>query len=143
MFQNIEKKVMILSVQLTLVYLWFLAAWPKLSDAGYMENFEKRFAESFLAALPGGMAPQVYFLGVLELAAGLLALVSLVKLEFLSNSYVWLQRCLALSALTFTALGFGLRVIRDHAGSGNIFFYLAGIVVFYLMTMKFSAEKQA
>ncbi len=140
MLKQIEMKLIIISIQLTLAYLWILAALPKLSDAAYIANFEKRFAESFLATLPGGMAPQIYFLGILELIAGILALVSLVRLEFLSGSFTWLQRCLALSAFTFAALGFGLRVIQDYAGSANIFFYLAGTVVFYLLTLKLSRD---
>jgi hypothetical protein len=120
----------ILSIQLTLAYLWILSAWPKLTSDEYIQSFEKQFANTFFAALPGGMTPQVYFLGLIELAAGILALISIVSCEWNLKSFRWLSLCLALSALTFVFLGFGLRILNNFDGSANIFFYLTGIVVF-------------
>lgn len=134
MLKNLETKLVIISIQIALAYIWLLAAWPKLFDSSYAAGFEQKFAGSFLAAMPGGMQAQVYLLGILELAAGALALISLLKLEFHGRSLIWLRRCLGVSALTFCALGFGLAVVADHAGKASIFFYLSGIVVAYVFT---------
>ena len=123
---------MILSIQLTLAYLWVLSGWPKLTNHEYIQSFEKQFASTFFADLPGGMLPQVYFLGVLELAAGALGLLSIFRGEWNLKSFWWLKICLGLSALTFVFLGFGLRVLNNYDGTANIFFYLSGTVLFSL-----------
>lgn len=130
MMKNIETKIMVLSLQLTLGILWILAAIPKLTNAGYRESYNESFANTFLPSIPGGMLLQVYFIGVLELITAILAIVSLMHFEAIKENYIWLHRCLAMSAVTFTILGFGLRLKQDFAGSANIFFYLAGIFVF-------------
>lgn len=53
---KIDDKLMILAIQIIMTYTWVLSGWPKLTDSAYRENFEKRFNESFLATLPGGIS---------------------------------------------------------------------------------------
>ncbi len=128
---------------MTLAYLWILSAWPKLTNAEYIQSFEKQFASTFFASLPGGMSPQVYFLGVLELSAGILALLSIVRCEWNLKSFWWLNFCLGLSTVTFVFLGFGLRVLNDFNGSANIFFYLSGTVLFSLYVNSLTPTRQS
>jgi hypothetical protein len=140
LLKNFEDKLMVLAIQIIMTYTWVLSGWPKLTDSGYRENFEKRFIESFLATLPGGISPQVFFLGTLQLLAAILFVVSIFKLEFRGGGYTWIKRGLATSALIFVFLGFGLRVIKDFQGFANIFFYLSGVVVFYVFVERLSSR---
>lgn len=134
--KNLEQMIVVISIQITLAYLWILASIPKFFDAAYAQGFETSFGNTFLAAMPGGMLLQVYLIGILELLAGVLALVSIARLEFISNTFVWLRRSLAVGAVVFTILGFGLRLIQDFAGSANIFYYFVGIVILFLFVRK-------
>jgi hypothetical protein len=111
--------------------MWLLAGWPKLFDAEYASKFVTRFEGSFFMSLPGGMGPQIFFLGVLELVAAALIVASLFRREFLNFNFKWMNWALAISSITFVVLGFGLRVINDFNGFANIFFYLGATIVFY------------
>jgi len=122
----------VLSVQVLLIYTWWLTGLPKFIDAGYATFFEEKFKDTFLATLPGGIRFQMWILGAAELVAGAIAVVALFKREAFSGALIWTRLSLAFSALTFCMLGFGLRWIKDHAGSGNIFYYMGAVGVLYL-----------
>jgi uncharacterized membrane protein YphA (DoxX/SURF4 family) len=130
--KKLTSVVAILSIQLTLIYMWVLAGVVKFIDPDYQANFPKRFEGTLLESLPGGVPVQMYTIGLIELVAALLAAIGLLRLEALRGSARWTQLSLAVSALTFAMLGFGLRLIKDFAGSANIYFYLAGTIVFMI-----------
>jgi hypothetical protein len=65
-----------------------------------------------------------YSLAIGETIAALLALVALVRLEFLpGRSTVWTQWMLVLSLLLFVQLGFGQRLVQEFNGAASLFFY--------------------
>ncbi len=134
------KVLMVLAIQLSMALLWFFAGWPKFFDQSYIASFEKGFANTFLPNLPGGMRLQVYFIGLIEMIAGILVVVSMVKREFISFEFRWMNLAFAVSAFCFLVLSFGLRLNNDFAGSANIFFYLGATAVFYILFNQFEKE---
>lgn len=142
-FEKLPKIIIVLSIQLIMLAMWILAGWPKLFDADYATRFVTRFEGSFFMDLPGGMGPQIFFLGILELVAGALTATSLFRREFLHFNFKWMNWALAVSSITFLFLGFGLRVINDFTGFANIFFYFGATVVFYIFLNNLSKQTTA
>jgi hypothetical protein len=122
-------RIWLLPIYLLFIYTWFLTGFRKLFSGGVPEAFTKRFEETFLATFPG--IPAAYYqIAGLEIVAGILFLLSLLKLEFLPGKpktlFYW---GIWFSVLTFTVLGFGLRLVGENDGSANIFFYIGATIV--------------
>jgi hypothetical protein len=112
----------LLSILLLFLCTWGLAGPGKLFS-GVPEWFAGKFGSTFLAAFPG-LTVSYYSLAIGETIAALLALVALVRLEFLpGRSTVWTQWMLVLSLLLFVQLGFGQRLVQEFNGAASLFFY--------------------
>ena len=108
---------------------WIIPAYNKLTGPGVPEGFRERFANTFLAQVPG-IPASFYLIAILEAVAGLLAVASLLRLEFLPERPAPILRwLLLLSILIFVKLGFGLRLSGDNAGAASLFTYTAGTFV--------------
>lgn len=88
-----------------------------------------RFGETFLAQFPG-MWVSFFSIAAGEALAALLALVAVVRLEFLpGRDRSFTLATIVLSLLLFVQLGFGLRLVGDNAGAANLFFYFGATLV--------------
>lgn len=90
-----------------------------------MGGYVRMFDGSFLAALPGGIPPFIYLLGVLEIVVPVLLLVSVVRREFLPSSggTMFFDLAMLVSITTFVMLSFGLGVLLNFPGATNLVFY--------------------
>jgi hypothetical protein len=125
-------KVWLLPIYVLLIYTWLITGLGKALGDGVPESFVQRFSPTFLAQFPG--IPAAYYqIAFFEIVAGLLFLASLIKGEFLPGvrkNIFYLG--ILLSQITFAMLGFGLRLVSDHSGAANIFFYMGATMVFAL-----------
>lgn len=100
-----------------------------------MGKYVAMFSNSFLAQLPGGIPPFIYLLGICELISGILALIAVVKGEFLPNrNKLFLRLALFVTVLTFFQLSIGLFVLVNISGAVNLLLYaIFSAILFYLI----------
>lgn len=100
-----------------------------------MGKYVAMFSNSFLAQLPGGIPPFIYLLGICELISGILALIAIVKGEFLTGkSKVFLRLAILVTVLTFFQLSIGLFVLVNISGAVNLLLYaIFSAILFYLI----------
>jgi hypothetical protein len=128
-------KVWLLPIYILFIYTWFLTGLGKLMGGQVPEGFTKRFEETFLSTFPG-IPVAFYQIALMEVAAGILFVVSLAKMEFLpGRKRTFFNWAIWMSLLTFAVLGFGLRLVRDNDGAANIFFYMGATVVLAMATL--------
>lgn len=119
-----------LAIQLLIAVTFGLAAIAKWFPPGIPEHFKNQFGDTWLASLPGDLFLPFYTIAVLEAAAFLLAVASIVKLEWLSeNSKTLLKACLVVSLFIFVILAYGLRLVGEFQGTANAFFYFGATLV--------------
>ncbi|REC42682.1 hypothetical protein [Chryseobacterium pennipullorum] len=135
----ILKEMYLLPVYFTLFYTMGLPGWAKLfGHAKVIEKYERMFAGSFVADLPGGTPFMIYFLGILELIIPILLIISLVKGEFKwGKAKPWFNMAMVITCLTFMMLCVGLTIIFNFAGAANLIFYF--VLTFFILA---SARKE-
>ena len=102
-------------------------------SAAVMGNYERMFVGSFLAALPGGVVPFVYILGVMELIAALLLLANSFGAEFLpSRKKTFLKLSLFVTPTAFILLSFGLNIIINYPGATQLVIYASFTVQMFV-----------
>lgn len=122
------------SVLLAYLSMWGLAGPQKLFAGGPPEWFVGQFGETFLASFPG-LGASFFSLALGETVAAALALVALVRGEFLSGkTKTFTLLTLVVSLLLFVQLGFGLRLVSDFDGAAKIFFYFGATLVALMFT---------
>jgi hypothetical protein len=127
------EKLWLLPIYVLFLYTWLMTGLGKFMSGGVPDFFIQKFGETFLAQVPG-LTVAYYQIAFFELAAGLVFLISLLKLEFLpGRDKSFLLLGLFLSQVTFAMLGFGLRLTQDHAGAASIFFYMGATAVFGML----------
>ena len=132
-FNNLYNRIKLLPVYALFIVMWLMAGVEKFLTPGVPAWFKEKFSPTFLTSFPGlGFA--YYQIATFEFLAGLLFLLSLIKLEFLPlRNRPFLHLGLWLSMLNFAMLGFGARLTADHSGAASLFFYfgaVAAITVF-------------
>ena len=106
-----------------------LAGGLKVLEKGVPGWFTDQFSKTFLKSFPG-IAIAYWSIALLECVVPLLLIISLFKLEFVQGEpHLFLEIAVALSAVIFGLLGFGLRLVNDFAGAANSFFYFAATLV--------------
>lgn len=116
-------------IALLFAVFWALPGFGKLLMGGVPEWFTGKFSETFLASFPG-LTLSFYSIAGLEALAALLAILSILKGEFLKKSApLFLQGTLLLSLLVFIQLLFGQSLIRDFDGVAKIFNYFSGTLI--------------
>jgi hypothetical protein len=130
----------LLSILLLFLVTWGLAGPKKLFSSGVPEWFTGKFGETFLATVPG-MWVSFYSVALFETVAALLALIALVRLEFLPRRALdFTYATVVASLLIFVQLGFGMRLVADHAGAASLFFYFGATLVTLLFVRQNAEE---
>ncbi|WP_443943992.1 hypothetical protein ACJVDH_13800 [Pedobacter sp. AW1-32] len=127
-------KIKLLPIYIGVFYTMGFPGWQKIVNGDVVVGkYIIMFKDSFLAQLPGGIKPFIYFLGILELTATIMLLISFVRGEFLlKRPAIWLKGALFLSVLTFIFLCFGLSVLIVYQGATNLLFYSLFTLVLYI-----------
>lgn len=131
-----------LLVAILLTFTWVLTGVGKFMSEGVPPWFQEQFGKSLLAAFPG-LTASYYSIAVLEVIAALVSIGSLLSFEWLSRRPpILLQISLVLSMLTFLVLGFGKRLVADHAGAHDLFMYFAATLVMLMAVRGFRCDEQ-
>lgn len=118
----------LLSILLLFATTWGMAGPGKLLS-GPPEWFSGKFGTTFLATFPG-LTVSFYSLALGEVAAAVLALLALLRLEFLpGRSTAFTQWMLVLSLLLFVQLGFGQRLVQEFNSAASLFFYFGATLL--------------
>lgn len=130
---DIVDKLKLLPLMLTMLYTMGQPGLQKLINTEeVLPNYVAMFSDTFLARLPGGIPPFIYMLGLFELLVAILVLLSIAKLEFLpGRTKTFLSSSLAIGALTFIMLAFGLSILLAYPGATNLIFYAVFCIGFY------------
>jgi len=127
-------KIKLLPIYIGVFYTMGFPGWQKILNGDVVVGkYIMMFKDSFLAQLPGGIKPFIYFLGILELTVPIILLISFVRGEFLlRRPAIWLKGALFLSMLTFIFLCFGLSILVVFQGATNLLFYSLFTLVLYI-----------
>ena len=136
---NLIRAGTLLAINLLVLGTWVLAG-PAKFGGGVPQWFVDSFGKSFLATFPG-MAAAYYSIAIMETLAAVMAVIALVKGEFLSRQEtLWLQGTLVLSLLIFVQLGFGQRLIGDFDKAAMLFHYFTGTAACLLLVRNLRSE---
>lgn len=122
---RVLKSLQWLPIMLMIIYTMGFTGYQKIFNSDLViPNYEKMFANTVFAQIPSGIPILIYILGIFELAAAILALISLVKGEFLStSSKTFLRWSLFVTVSTFFQLSIGLFTIINIPGAVNLLLY--------------------
>ena len=121
---------MLLAISLLLLIVWGCAGVSKVRE-GYPSWFDEKFGSTFLASFPG-LRVTFWWLTVTELAAALLVLASLLRLEFLARRPpLLLLGALTLSLFVFVELSLGQWLTREFEATFQMFTYFCGTLVMW------------
>lgn len=125
---SIVRPATLLAINLLLLMIWGFAGWSKVRD-GIPPWFDDKFGKTFFATLPG-LPATFWILTVSELAAFTLALVALLRLEFLTQgAATLLSLTAAWSMFVFLQLGFGQWLTGEFTGGFQQFMYFCGTLL--------------
>jgi hypothetical protein len=128
-FNRAIRAVTLLLITLLLMMTWGIGGISKLFAGAVPEWFSKQFGGTFLASFPG-LTASFYSIALLETAAAVAALVSLLRAEFVRGGRpTFLYVTVLLSLLLFVQLSLGKQIIGDFAGSHDLFMYFVGSLV--------------
>ncbi len=120
-------RIALLAINLLYLVMWGCAGFDKLRT-GVPSWFGDKFGQTFLAKFPG-LSATFWLLTLSELAAFLLALAALCRLECIRQKPLFLTLMLAWSLIVFTQLSLGLWITSDFNGTPQMFAYFAGTLV--------------
>lgn len=126
-------KIKLLPIFFVIFYTMGQPGYNKLFDTDtVMGPYLNMFKDTFLAQLPGGIPPFIYFLGVCEFIVPILLIVSVVKGEFLpERKKLFFDISMFITVATFIMLAFGLKILLNYPGSTNLVFYAIVTLGFY------------
>jgi len=124
----------LLAINLLFVMVWGFAGIGKLLE-GIPPWFGDKFGRTFLAAFPG-LTLTFWILALSEIAALLLGVVALLRLEFLGGTRLlkWLTATLVWSLFVFLQLGFGQWLTAEYNGAFQQFVYFSGTLIALQLT---------
>jgi hypothetical protein len=118
----------LLAINLLFLMIWGFASVSKIRD-GVPSWFGDKFGQTFLAHFPG-LAATFWLLTAAETAACGLALVALLRGEFLGGRATsWLTSMLVWSLFVFLQLGFGQWLTSEFNGAFQQFVYFGVTLV--------------
>lgn len=107
----------------------FLTAALQKWKSGVPDWFIKQFENTFIPKLPGGTAFGFWMITALESAVAVILIISLAMGEWFAEAPKFLlQTGVGLAAVTFSFLGFGLRIAGDFQGAANLFLYFGASI---------------
>lgn len=125
---SILRPATLLAINLLLLMIWGFAGISKLQE-GMPSWFDDKFGKTFLGTFPG-LKATFWILTLSELAAFVLAIVALVRIEFLrQRPPTFLAAAAAWSLFVFLQLGFGQWLTGDFNGGFQQFMYFCGTLV--------------
>lgn len=131
------EKLKTLPIFLIMLYTMGQPGMQKLFNSAQMvPYYVQMFEGSFLAGMPGGIPPFIYFLGFMEMLVPVLLVVSLVKGEFLGQGQkVFFSLACFVGISTFIMLSFGLTTLLNMPGAANLIYYAIFTLWFYYYTV--------
>ncbi len=118
----------LLAINLLLLMIWGFAGISKVQD-GMPSWFDDKFGKTFLGTFPG-LKATFWILTVSELVAFALAIVSLVRIEFLrQRPPTFLAATAVWSLFVFLQLGFGQWLTGEFSGAFQQFMYFCGTLL--------------
>jgi len=118
----------LLAINLLFLMVWGFAGIGKVMS-GVPSWFDGKFGKTFLAAFPG-LGATFWLLTISELLAFALAVVALVRIEFLRQKpAMLLSATLTWSLFVFLQLGFGQWLTGEFSGAFQQFMYFTGTLV--------------
>ncbi len=123
-------QIICLFINIMVLCLWGFAGFGKVIE-GVPSWFNDLFQHTFLATFPG-LALSFWFITLLELIGFFLALISLIRREFLKKQLSYLRLCLAHTVFVFLTLEFGVLLANDLPGQERLFNYFVLSLVLYL-----------
>ena len=132
----------LVAINFLFLMVWGFAGIDKLLH-GMPPWFDGKFGKTFLATFPG-LAATFWLLAISELLAFALAIVALVRIEFLrQRPAIFLCATLAWSLFVFLQLGFGLWLTADFNGAFQQFMYFTGTLVAFHFAQAAARPAQA
>lgn len=118
----------LLAINFLLLMIWGFAGISKVQD-GMPAWFDDKFGKTFLGTFPG-LKATFWILTVSELAAFALAIVALVRIEFLrQRPPTFLAATAVWSLFVFLQLGFGQWLTNEFTGAYQQFMYFCGTLL--------------
>ena len=125
---RIARAVALLAINLLFLSVWGFAASSKLME-GIPSWFDGKFGKTFLASFPG-LTATFWLLTASEVLALALAVLTLVRLEFLERKPAkFFPVMLAWSLIVFVQLGFGQWLTKEFNGAFQHFMYFSGTLL--------------
>lgn len=132
----------LLAINLLFLMVWGFASIGKVSN-GVPPWFDGKFGKTFLSTFPG-LTATFWLLAVSELLAFVLAVVALVRIEFLrQRPAMFLCATLVWSLFVFLQLGFGQWLTAEFNGAFQQFMYFTGTLVALHFTQAAARPAQA
>ncbi len=133
---RLEESGSVLAINLLFLIISGFAGVGKIID-GVPSWFEGKFGGTFLSRFPG-LKATFWLLALSELFAFVLALLALVRLEFLPKRPApFLSATLIGSLFVFLQLGFGQWLTREFNGAFQQFMYFsASLLMFHFLTSR-------
>lgn len=140
--KKVLSNIQLLPLYAVLAYTLGLPGFAKVfNHQSVIGKYSKMFQETFIEQI-FGTSFMIYVLGILELLVVVLLLISLFKKEFMfGKSKNWLLAANFTAMVTFASLGFGLRLIENHAGAANLFYYFMFTFFTHLWIMKHERDE--
>ena len=121
-----------------LYFLTFAETAAEKFWGGMPDWFFEKFSPTFFATIPGGVSLSFYGIALAELTVTALALATVITLlmgkpraEFLMKATV------GVSAWTFAALSFGMRLTKDYSSAAQLFYFSAFSFVLYILLERY------
>lgn len=135
-FPQVVRAGALLAINLLLAMVWGFAGVGKLFE-GIPTWFDGKFGQTFLASFPG-LSATFWLLAVSELLALALAVVALVRAEFLERKFpMALAAMLVWSLFVFLQLGFGQWLTKEFNGGFQQFMYFSGTLLALEFVLRF------
>lgn len=128
----------LLAINILFLIIWGFAGIGKLMS-GMPGYFPEKFGGTFMAKFPG-LAATFWTLAFAEVSAFALALIALVRMEFLRDP-LWLARMLTWSLFVFLMLAFGQWLTNEFAGAFQQFCYFSGTLFALYFALNRTASK--
>ncbi len=128
-------KFIIQTVIFAAIYFIYLSTFLTVSiqkiKSGPQDWFLKQFNGTIIEKLPGGAKFGFWFITILETSVSIFLILALFNGEWtLTKAHLfWLPLGISVAALTFSLLGFGLRISNDFQGASNLFSYFGASIV--------------
>ena len=126
--RSLVRPASLLAINFLYLMVWGFAGIGKLID-GMPSWFDAKFGKTFFANFPG-LTATFWLLAISEVLAFALAIVALIRVEFLERKpAIFLPLTLVWSLFVFLQLGFGQWLTGEFNGAFQQFMYFTGTLV--------------